>query len=293
MAKKSGYGSRSRRRGGGLGSRVIIILVVLTVIFTGWRAVPGEGDDLMSTLKAKNASLKSWYENKNLDGIKLPDINFDPPSLGGGPTGGSKGGSEGSGASGKPTMTKAQAEKALNSLKVGEPKKVDYDRDDWKHWTNVRTCWSTRDQVLYEEAEKGSTVLLDSHGKKTKDVKKACKIESGKWKGLYTGKTFNDPSKMDIDHYIPLSYTAKQGGQTWSKSKKEAYANDLDFKDHLIAVDASANRKKSDKGPSQWKPSNKNYYCTYATSWIQVSKNYKLTVPKADKAALKEMLKSC
>lgn len=270
---------------GGLGAKIITALVVLTVLFTGWRIVPGEGETLFETLKAKNASLKSWYENKNLDGIQLPSIDIDVPGLGGG--------SGSSGDSGKPSLTKAEAEKALDKIPSQNPKKVSYDRDEWKHWSNITSCWNVREQVLYDEAEKGSIVLLDSKNKKTDNVKNACKIQSGTWKEFFSGKTVNDPSKLDIDHMIPLSYAAKQGGQSWDKKKKEKYANDLTYENHLIAVDASANRKKGDQGPSNWKPSNKNYHCTYATSWITIAKNYQLPLPDADKKALRDMLKTC
>lgn len=286
-------GRRKRRSGGdplgGLVSKVIMALIVLSVIATGWRVIPGEGDNIMETLEKKNENLKSWYENKNLDGIRLDKIKLpgiELPSIGDG-SGSSDGGK------GKPSMSKSEAEKTLKTIKTASPKKVAYNRDEWKHWDNVTSCWTVREQVLADEAEKGSLVLLDSKGKKTSSVKNACKIESGKWKEPYSGKTVTNPSKLDIDHMIPLSYTAKQGGQAWSKDKKREYANNLKFENHLVAVDASANREKSDQGPSTWKPKNKNYHCTYATSWVTIAKNYNLSLPESDKSALRSMLKTC
>jgi hypothetical protein len=92
---------------------------------------------------------------------------------------------------------------------------------------------------------------------------------------------------------IPLSYAAQHGGQSWDKAKKQAYANDLSNAGHLIAVTASENRSKSDRGPSEWKPTNKAGYCVYATDWITVSKNYELSIAQEDVTALKDMLATC
>lgn len=83
------------------------------------------------------------------------------------------------------------------------------------------------------------------------------------------------------------------GGQAWDSKKKESYANNLSYVNHLIAVKASENRSKSDKGPSEWKPSNKGDYCNYAVDWITISKNFGLSTTQADANALKEMLATC
>lgn len=272
--------------GGGMMGSILSAIIVAGITIGAWNALPSSGGNIYEQAQDKSDALKSWYEDGWIFG-KDPKFNFpkaDPPRLDGGGSGGGK------------DFSAGDAGKNLEKLKVKEPQRVPYNRDEWKHWSKVSgmpSCWNTRDQVLYEESTKGKVVLVDKNDKKVSSVKNACKVIKGEWKDPYTGKTFTDPSKLDIDHMIPLSYAAKQGGQAWNADKKEKYANDLSNPKHLIAVEASANRQKGDQGPSTWKPSNKKYHCEYASDWIGISTQWKLSIPSADKKALAGMLKTC
>lgn len=169
---------------------------------------------------------------------------------------------------------------ALNKLKVSEPKKVNYVRSEWKHWSG--TPCDTRRQVLERD---GKDVKLNkSNGR--------CTVTSGSWTDRYhKDKTvYTDQMKIDIDHVIPLSYAAQHGGQAWPKAKKEAFAND---KSQLLAVSASENRSKGDKGPADYMPSNKSFECTYSKIWISTATKYNLTITDKDKKALDSGLILC
>lgn len=182
----------------------------------------------------------------------------------------------------------------LRNLDVAPAAKVSYDRSQWRQWDNVTGCWTVREQVLYQDAIKnGALTLLDQDKQRTTNVRNACYITGGDWVDPYTGQKFTNPEDLDIDHMVPLGYAAAHGGQAWSSSKKEDYANAYKDAGHLLSVSASANRSKSDKGPSEWKPSNKAYWCQYAIDWVEVGTKWKLSVTKADKAALSEMLSTC
>ena len=67
----------------------------------------------------------------------------------------------------------------------------------------------------------------------------------------------------------------------------------MGYADHLIAVTASANRKRGAKGPEGWKPPNQDYWCDYAGDWVQIKVDWELSVTKAEWAALQEMPKTC
>lgn len=187
-------------------------------------------------------------------------------------------------------MSKADALNELNSIPiVASYNKAKYKRTEWKHWISYETpCWSTREEVLDRQAEKGSVTYLDKDDKETKDKSKACSIKSGVWIDPYSKETIKDPTKLDIDHTGALSWTAKAGGQEWDKQKKQDYANDFD---HLVATTAKENRTKGDKGPSEWMPESSK--CEYAKVYTHIVKKYKLNLNKADKDTLEKALNSC
>jgi len=187
-------------------------------------------------------------------------------------------------------MSKADALNELNSIPiVASYNKAKYKRTEWKHWISYETpCWTTREEVLDRQAEKGSVTYLDKDDKETKDKSKACSIKSGVWIDPYSKETIKDPTKLDIDHTGALSWTAKAGGQEWDKQKKQDYANDFD---HLVATTAKENRTKGDKGPSEWMPESSK--CEYAKVYTHIVKKYKLNLNKADKDTLEKTLNSC
>lgn len=187
-------------------------------------------------------------------------------------------------------MSKADALNELNSIPiVASYNKAKYKRTEWKHWISYETpCWTTREEVLDRQAEKGSVTYLDKVDKETKDKSKACSIKSGVWIDPYSKEKVEDPTKLDIDHTGALSWTAKAGGQEWDKQKKQDYANDFD---HLVATTAKENRTKGDKGPSEWMPESSK--CEYAKVYTHIVKKYKLNLNKADKDTLEKTLNSC
>jgi hypothetical protein len=92
---------------------------------------------------------------------------------------------------------------------------------------------------------------------------------------------------------VPLKNVHISGGWDWSSKRKELYANDLNESNHLIAVSASANRSKGSKGPEDWRPSNIDYWCEYATDWMSIKIKWELTVTNREFNALTEMLNTC
>ena len=78
---------------------------------------------------------------------------------------------------------------------------------------------------------------------------------------------------------VPLALAHRSGGWTWSEDKKREYANDLSYEGHLIAVKASANRAKGSKGPEDWKPPERGYWCQYAIDWLFIKNAWEPTDP--------------
>lgn len=168
------------------------------------------------------------------------------------------------------------AMQALNALTVADAQKVDYQRSQWKHW--VGSPCNTREAVLKGQ---GQGVKVDPS---------TCKVLSGDWVDPYSNTPFTDPGALDIDHVIPLGYAAAHGGQAWSADMKQQFANDTS---QLLAVSAKENRSKSDKGPGDYMPPNRDFRCTYSKMWVSTATKYGVSITKSDKGALEAGLRLC
>lgn len=273
MAKKSG--------GRGVFAKVFTgfwILIIIGGIF-GW----AKANDIHSFGDVWNyAQVKSDKANKCYGDEPLKKTWECGPLRGGGKDGDS--GSKKITLPSKPTKISKNnlttLSTKLDKLPTKAVKKVDYDRGEWKHWSQVKGSKCNTREVI----------VIDS-GKNVKtDPKNKCRAVSGKWVSPFDNKKFTDASKMDLDHVIPLGYAATHGGNSWSKAKKEKYANDFG---HLLLVSAHSNRSKGAKGPGSYMPPNKNYWCSYSEIWIKTTSKYKLWVGSKDKAKMKEGLSKC
>ncbi len=183
-----------------------------------------------------------------------------------------------------PTEIPAVTSEQLLWVAEVSPDLPSYDRDDWKHWVDEdKDCQNTRHEVLIEESSAKVAFKTD----------RKCQVATGEWFDLYTGETITDATRLDVDHMIPLKNAHNSGGWAWDKSRKAAFANDMSYADHLIAVTASANRKKGARGPEAWKPTNRGYWCDYAIDWVQIKIDWDLSATKAEWVALEEMLETC
>ena len=171
-------------------------------------------------------------------------------------------------------------------LRIDEvsPDLPSYDRDDWRHWVDGdKDCQNTRHEALIEESLAKVAFKTD----------RKCQVATGEWFDPYTGETVTDATRLDIDHMIPLKKAHNSGGWAWDKRRKADFANEVSYADHLVAVTASANRKKGARGPEAWKPTNKGYWCDYAVDWVQIKTDWDLSATKAEWGALQEMLETC
>jgi hypothetical protein len=275
---------RPRKGGGGKFGGIVWALLLLGAIFAFYQ-IPASptAHGLWETLKSKSETVKEWATGT---GEGIEKTNPLKGFLGGGTTGSTD----------APT-TKASLsaqEDKVDSLTVAAAKNVNYDRSEWRQWDNITSCWTVREQVIATQAKQDKTLtLLDKDKQRTNNIQDACYVTGGTWIDPYTAATFSNPEDLDIDHLIPLGYVAAHGGQSWTSTKKEDYANDYKEPGHLLAVSASANRSKGDKGPSEWKPTNKSDWCVYATDWTNVANSWSISITSADKTALKDMLATC
>lgn len=159
-----------------------------------------------------------------------------------------------------------------------------YERGDWRHWVDADgDCQDARQETL----------IAESQGAVRYERADECRVASGDWLGAYTGERFSNPRELDIDHMVPLANAHRSGAWQWDKARKREYANYLERGNHLIAVKASANRGKSDKGPEDWQPPRQEYHCQYATDWVDIKRRWGLTATPREADALRDMLAGC
>jgi hypothetical protein len=167
-----------------------------------------------------------------------------------------------------------------NQIVVAEDKATGYDRSLFKHWIDAdKDGCNTRAEVLIEEA-----IVKPKVGLK-------CKLTGGKWLSAYDGKTVTNSSLLDVDHMVPLAEAWRSGAWKWTPAQRQAFANDLDNSEALIAVTLSTNRSKGDRDPALWMPAKDK--CTYTANWISIKTKYSLTVDSQESAMLSALVSEC
>jgi hypothetical protein len=63
-----------------------------------------------------------------------------------------------------------------------------------------------------------------------------CRILSGAWTDLFTGREVTSPSRLEVDHLVALGDAHRSAGWAWPAERKVAFANDLEDPDALNAV---------------------------------------------------------
>jgi hypothetical protein len=175
-------------------------------------------------------------------------------------------------------QTSAQAD--TFQLTIAEDKTTGYNRSSFKHWIDAdKNGCNTRAEVLIEEA-----VVKPKIGPK-------CKLTGGKWISAFDGKTITKASQLDVDHMVPLAEAWRSGAWKWTSAQRQAFANDLENSEALIAVTASTNRSKGDKDPSLWMPAEDQ--CVYTQNWISIKIKYSLTADSQEAEKLNSLVSTC
>jgi len=157
-----------------------------------------------------------------------------------------------------------------------------YRRADWPHWASAGTadngCRITvRQRVLLDE----SVIPVRWDG---------CRIVAGLWHDRYSGAPIRDPKLLQVDHVVPLAAASRSGGCEWTREAKRTYANYLGDPEHLIAVSARENMRKSDQGPDGYLPPvSAAEQCRYAQDFVRIKREWQLAITPAEWQATREV----
>ena len=154
-------------------------------------------------------------------------------------------------------------------------------REDFGGWIDEDgDCQDTRQEILFRDKHARVHWMSDN----------GCKIKWSVWYTPYAKQTIYDPSKLDIDHIVPLNHAWENGAKLWSKEQRIAFANDPE---NLLAVSASENRSKGDRGPDKWMPKDFGYWCEYIQKWTYVKDKYGLSYSEPEIAVINVVNKTC
>ncbi len=172
-------------------------------------------------------------------------------------------------------------------FEIADEVNTGYDRDDWPHWDKRvgGGCFTVRDKVLAEESFVPVETVPASGGR--------CRVVKGLWNDPYTGMTFTESSDVDIDHVVPLKEAHGSGGHAWTREKRRAYANHLNYSHHLIVVDDSTNQTaKSDRDPAGYLPIG-SFQCEYVEIWLRIKRTWGLNMDQVEADAISAVLAGC
>lgn len=194
--------------------------------------------------------------------------------------------------------SREEAITALNKLTISDADDSDYSGDVRNNlyggWKSARKS-TTRIEVLKDQSE--NFTVNDKN-----------KITGGTWYIPYTGETVTYQSKeevsknIQIDHIVPVAYAHRHGASSWDEDKREEFYNDYgqssiwsngdnsdDYENvgNLIVSDSRSNIQKSDSGPSEWLPSNKDYILEYCERWVKICNAYDISITQDDYNTIK------
>ena len=172
------------------------------------------------------------------------------------------------------------ARSLLWKLSVAAESNSGYDRAKFTHWVDANgDCQDTRAEILIAESRVAPSYTSSSR----------CYVRAGKWYSPWDGRTWTNPSDVDIDHHVALAEAWGSGARSWTSTQRRAYANDL-YGPALNAITDNVNMSKSDRDPAQWLPPLASSRCTYAITWVQVKYRWRLTIDSAERTKLASLL---
>ncbi|MGX1881198.1 HNH endonuclease family protein [Streptomyces sp. NPDC055287] len=173
-------------------------------------------------------------------------------------------------------------EKAIENLPIAAEDNAGYNAGKFTHWTDPdQDGCDTRAEVIIAEATTPPTI----DGR--------CTITGGAWHSYYDKRDHTGAGALDVDHLVPLAEAWRSGASAWSAEERQRYANDMADPRVLAAVTAAEKRRKGDRDPARWEPSDDSADCRYIAEWAAVKGRWKLSVDAAELAALQNMVVEC
>jgi hypothetical protein len=186
-----------------------------------------------------------------------------------------------SAAAARPDVHRVSSHYLLTHLPVHAAHYGGYLRSKFTLWTEHADGCNTRYKVLFRDAVVKPT------------VEAGCYLANGKWVSPYDGFTTTNPTKLQVDHVVPLAAAWGAGAYRWNSDTRKRFANDLGTSYDLIAVSSHSNESKGDDGPDQYLPPRSSFDCRYMADYTAVLWRWHLSIDRAEKSFLSHHLAQC
>ena len=154
------------------------------------------------------------------------------------------------------------------------------DRSGWSDEDG--DCQDTRTEILVET----SLIPVVFGGSN-------CWVVAGLWYDEYSGRVFESPGDIDIDHVVALKEAHESGAYRWTSERRSRFANDYQRAKNLHAIWNSTNRSKGALEPHQWLPPRTEASCGFVERWAFVKWFWTLSVDHEECAFLVTTLENC
>jgi hypothetical protein len=169
----------------------------------------------------------------------------------------------------------------LSHLTVRAPHYGGYLRSKFELWTEHPDGCNTRYKVLIRDAVVRPRVAA------------GCYLAGGRWVSPYDGFATSNPTKLQVDHVVPLAAAWGAGAYRWNADTRRRFANDLGTGYDLIAVSGHANESKGDSGPDAYLPPRRSFDCRYMADYTAVLWRWHLSIDRHEKSFLHRHLEVC
>ncbi len=135
--------------------------------------------------------------------------------------------------------------------------------------------------------------ILAMHSRQPVSISEECRLITGRWTGLVTGRTTDTPATMTIMPAIPLELAFESGlkdnprhMQRWTApTQAEAWL--------WLPVRKSAARRRGGRSIEDWQPGRPELRCSYARRWMAAKVIFNLAASLQEKEAIEEILAEC
>lgn len=135
--------------------------------------------------------------------------------------------------------------------------------------------------------------ILAMHSQTPVVINDDCILAGGRWTGLVTGRTTEDPRNMTVMPAIPLKLAMAAGLQQRRGDLERWISPQLADAWLWIPVRNSATRLRGGRSIEAWQPARPELRCSYTRRWLAAKATFRLAVTPPERQAIASMLAEC